>query len=101
MRSIRFIFISITISIITVFMVILSYFNYQYSKSIILDNIENKVIDVATLGASELNSWLALRIVEVETIANTPILKENNQNNINEYLGSQLEQFHQRHVSGH
>ncbi|MCI9140883.1 MAG: methyl-accepting chemotaxis protein [Lachnospiraceae bacterium] len=93
MRSIRFIFISITISIITVFMVILSYFNYQYSKSIILDNIENKVIDVATLGASELNSWLALRIVEVETIANTPILKENNQNNINEYLGSQLEQL--------
>lgn len=93
MRSIRFIFISITISIITVFMVILSYFNYQYSKSVILDNIENQVIDVSTLGASELNSWLSLRIIEVETMANTPILKNNNYDSINEYLGSQLEQL--------
>lgn len=93
MKSIKGIFLSLTFAIIVVLVGSLSWTSYRYSKSSILNNVEKELKDNAILIQTQLDAWLEVRMTEITTMADTPILQSGEMRAINTYLGNQLEQL--------
>lgn len=93
MKSIKGIFLSLTFVIIAVIVGYLSWSSYKYSKETIMKEIRTDVSYEAELGQAQLDAWLSSRIAEVQAMADTPILRGGNQEEINEYLGGRLEEL--------
>lgn len=93
MKSIKGIFLSLTFAIIVVLVGSLSWTSYRYSKSSILNNVEKELKDNAILIQTQLDAWLEVRMTEIITMADTPILQSGEMRAINTYLGNQLEQL--------
>ena len=90
MKSIRVIFLSMTISVTTLLVFITSFVNFQYMRAEILENIESQVTNKTILSANKADTWLKERIAEVETLAITPIVTSLDYKGINEFLTSSL-----------
>lgn len=90
MKSIRVIFLSMTISVTTLLVFITSFVNFQYMRAEILENIESQVTNKTILSANKADTWLKERIAEVETLAITPIVTSLDYKGINEFLISSL-----------
>ncbi len=90
MKSIRVIFLSMTISVTTLLVFITSFVNFQYMRAEILENIESQVTNKTILSAKKADTWLKERIAEVETLAITPIVTSLDYKGINEFLTSSL-----------
>lgn len=90
MKSIRVIFLSMTISVTTLLVFITSFVNFQYMRAEILENIESQVANKTILSANKADTWLKERIAEVETLAITPIVTSLDYKGINEFLTSSL-----------
>lgn len=90
MKSIRVIFLSMTISVTTLLVFITSFVNFQYMRAEILENIESQVTNKTILSANKADTWLKERIAEVETLAITPIVTSLDYEDINEFLTSSL-----------
>lgn len=93
MKSIKSIFLSLTIIIITIVVGLLSWTSYRYSKENILDNVKEALTDSTVLCQTQLDAWLGSRKAEVQTMADTPILRGGNPDEINAYLGDQLKEL--------
>lgn len=93
MKSIKGIFLSLTFAIIVVLVGSLSWTSYRYSKSSILNYVEKELKDNAILIQTQLDAWLEVRMTEITTMADTPILQSGEMRAINTYLGNQLEQL--------
>ena len=90
MKSIRVIFLSMTISVTTLLVFITSFVNFQYMRAEILENIESQITNKTILSANKADTWLKERIAEVETLAVTPIVMSLDYKGINEFLTSSL-----------
>ena len=90
MKSIRVIFLSMTISVTTLLVFITSFVNFQYMRAEILENIESQITNKTILSANKADTWLKERIAEVETLAITPIVTSLDYKGINEFLTSSL-----------
>lgn len=90
MKSIRVVFLSMTISVTTLLVLITSFVNFQYMRAEILENIESQVTNKTILSANKADTWLEKRIAEVETLAITPIVTSLDYKGINEFLTSSL-----------
>lgn len=90
MKSIRVIFLSMTISVTTLLVFITSFVNFQYMRAEILENIESQVTNKTILSANKADTWLKERIAEVETLAITPIVTSLDYEDINEFLTNSL-----------
>lgn len=90
MKSIRVIFLSMTISVTTLLVFITSFVNFQYMRAEILENIESQVTNKTILSANKADTWLKERIAEVETLAVTPIVMSLDYKSINEFLTNSL-----------
>ena len=90
MKSIKGIFLSLTFAIIVVLVGSLSWTSYRYSKSSIIKSVEEELTNNAIVLQTGLDAWLEVRIAEVATMADTPILTGGDQDAINAYLGNQL-----------
>ena len=90
MKSIRVIFLSMTISVTTLLVFITSFVNFQYMRAEILENIESQVTNKTILSANKADTWLKERIAEVETLAVTPIVMSLDYKSINEFLANSL-----------
>lgn len=90
MRSIRLIYLSIIIPVLTIVLVISSLFSYRFSESIIMNNVRNQLISETDKGTIEVDAWMKRCITEIETIAQTPTLRNGDQQEINSYLGEML-----------
>ena len=90
MKSIKGIFLSLTFGIIVILVGCLSWTSYRYSKSSIIKRVEEELTNNAIVLQTRLDAWLEVRIAEVATMADTPILAGGDQDAINAYLGNQL-----------
>lgn len=90
MKSIRVIFLSMTISVTTLLVFITSFVNFQYMRAEILENIESQITNKTILSANKADTWLKERIAEVETLAVTPIVMSLDYKSINEFLANSL-----------
>lgn len=90
MKSIRVIFLSMTISVTTILVFITSFVNFQYMRAEILENIESHITNKTILSAGKADTWLKERIAEVETLAVTPIVMSLDYKAINEFLTNSL-----------
>ena len=90
MRSIRSVILTLVLSTTTLLFLVVSVVNYRTSKNLVLDQTHLQLMDTTTLTASETDSWLALRIAEVENLASSPTLKSLEPAAINAYLGRML-----------
>ncbi|MDD7027629.1 MAG: methyl-accepting chemotaxis protein [Lachnospiraceae bacterium] len=90
MKSIKGIFLSLTFGIIVILVGCLSWTSYRYSKSSIIKSVEEELTNNAIVLQTGLDAWLEVRIAEVATMADTPILTGGDQDAINAYLGNQL-----------
>ena len=52
-----------------------SYWSYQVVRTLLLENLKAKALLEVQQGVSEIDQWLIARKAEVETIANTPVVK--------------------------
>ncbi|MBQ9991712.1 MAG: methyl-accepting chemotaxis protein [Lachnospiraceae bacterium] len=93
MKSIKSIFLSLTIMIIAVIVGFLSWSSYRYSKETILESVEEELTDNTILCQTQLDAWLENRKAEVQAMANTPIIRGGDPDEINAYLGEQLEEM--------
>lgn len=93
MKSIKGIFLSLTFMIIAVIVGYLSWSNYQYSKKVILESVEEELTDATILCRTQLDSWLESRMAEIQAMANTPIIRSGEEDAINAYLGQQLQEM--------
>lgn len=91
MKSIKGIFLSLTFVILAITVGYLSWDSYKYSKDTIIEGIQSDLSDEVVLGQIKLDAWLSSRIAEVQAMADTPILRGGNQEEINVYLGERLE----------
>lgn len=90
MKSIRTILLFLVFSTIIFFSVTLSVVNYLYTRSIILNGIKTQLKDAVTLARTEIDAWLEKQVIEVETMANTFVIRSGNKDLINSYLGEIL-----------
>ncbi|MBQ8385292.1 MAG: HAMP domain-containing protein [Spirochaetaceae bacterium] len=90
MKSIRSVILTLVLSTTTTLFLVVSIVNYRTSRNLVLDQTHLQLMDTTTLIASETDSWLALRVAEVETLASSPTLKSLEPAAINAYLGRLL-----------
>lgn len=86
MRSIRSVILTLTLITTTVLFLVVSIINYHSSKNMILEQTHTKLMSTTELIAQETDSWLELKVAEVETLASTPTLKSLDPQAINAYL---------------
>lgn len=91
MKSIRYIFLALMVSIIAIVLTLLTAINYRYSKSIIIADVEKQLMGSVSIGTAQIDGWVEQHVAEIETIADTPILESGDMEAINGYLGEELQ----------
>jgi methyl-accepting chemotaxis protein len=89
MRSIRSLFVLLMILVLVITTVILTAVNYTKTESVIVKGVEQNLLDTTKVAANEVSFWLQLRKAEMETIANSPILRSGDRQAINAYLAAE------------
>lgn len=90
MKSIRSVLLFFVFITVLLFSLILSIGNYVYSRSIILDGIKTQLVNAVTQARTETDAWLGKKVIEIETMANTRVIRSGNRDEINAYLGEVL-----------
>lgn len=91
MKSIRTVLLFWVFTTTILFSLVLSVVNYLSARSIILDGIKTQLVDSVNLARAETDSWLNMRVTEVETMANTHVIRSGDRDSINAYLGEALD----------
>lgn len=86
MRSIRFIFVLLTIIVLVITSGILTVVNYTKTHDVIIQSVEQNLTDTTKVAANEISYWLQIRKAEMEAIANSPILVSGDRSAIISYL---------------
>jgi methyl-accepting chemotaxis protein len=86
MRSIRFVFVLLTITVLVITSGILTIVNYTKTQNVIIQSVEQNLTDTTKVAANEINYWLQIRKAEMEAIASSPILKGGDRAAIISYL---------------
>ncbi len=90
MKSIKSVILVLTITTTTLLFLAVSIINYLNSKAMVLEQTHLELMNTTELLATETDSWLALRVAEVETMASSPTLRSLEPAAINAYLGRML-----------
>lgn len=56
-----------------------------------MDGIKTQLVDSVNLARAETDSWLNMKVTEVETMANTHVIRSGDRDSINAYLGEALD----------
>lgn len=91
MKSIRTVLLFWVFTTTILFSLVLSVVNYLSARSIILDGIKTQLVDSVNLARAETDSWLNMKVTEVETMANTHVIRSGDRDSINAYLGEALD----------
>ncbi|WP_094605663.1 Methyl-accepting chemotaxis protein McpB [Sporomusa silvacetica DSM 10669] len=86
MKSIRSIFVLLTIIVLVITSGILTVVNYTKTQAVIIQGVEQNLTDTTKVAANEISYWLQIRKAEMEAIANSPILTGGDKQAIITYL---------------
>ena len=86
MRSIQSIFVILMITILVVTAGTLTTIHYIKTEIVLVDGIEQHLTDTTREAAGNVDSWLQLRMSELEGLANSPVLRSGDEKAINTYL---------------
>jgi methyl-accepting chemotaxis protein len=86
MRSIRTIFVLLTIIVLVITSGILTVVNYTKTQAVIIQGVEQSLTDTTKVAANEISFWLQIRKAEMEAIANSPVVTGGDKQAIITYL---------------
>jgi signal transduction histidine kinase/FixJ family two-component response regulator len=77
----------------TILVSVAAYWSYQSVRNLLLSNLKDKAFLAVQQGASEIDTWIALKKVEAETLANSPTVQTMDWSIIQPYLKSEAQRL--------
>ncbi len=77
----------------TIVVSVAAYLSYQNVRNLLLTNLKDKAFLAVQQGADEIDTWIALRKVEAETLANSPTVQTMDWLKIQPYLQSEAQRL--------